>query len=84
MAKYVIVDCYGKMECFIFPKTQEHRKIANRHGEPVSAGFCDFDINEEEDVIISCHGRSESLNLASRPEEDSKILTKHIINSHLF
>lgn len=46
----------------------------------VSAGFCTISDNLDPDALscykISAHGRSTSLNLQSRKEEDSKILSR--------
>lgn len=65
----------------IFPKELVHKdmadmvNIASRHGidnwqstRTIAAGFVNFDA----DVI--CHGRSESLDISSRPDVDSKLI----------
>lgn len=80
--KYVVVksDEQGE-QLFTFPKTIDHDKFAEvlnyiRHGdrdwiriyrEPISAGFVSDG---------KCHGRSETLNLDSREEEDTALLAR--------
>lgn len=74
--KYVVVSSEKQGEqLFVFPKNVTHQSFAEilskiRHGEgrnwerifrePISAGFTDG---------VKCYGRSESLDLASRPED---------------
>lgn len=81
MMKYIVTkNEEGKEEIFVFPKAVNHDAMAEMlariknqtHGNwrrvtrtPVSAGFVRAD--------GSCYGHSESLNLASRPE-DAKLL----------
>lgn len=80
--KYIVMSLDGKEEIFIFPRMVDHDRMAEaceairfgdsrnwarkyRNGECVSAGFVDG---------MRCHGRSESLNLDSRPEIDTILL----------
>lgn len=74
--KYVVVASEEQGEqLFVFPKNVNHQSFAEilsyiRHGEgrnwkrifrePISAGFTDG---------VKCYGRSESLDLAYRPED---------------
>lgn len=74
--KYVVVKCDAKGESlFIFPATYTHKFFAENisnmqvekgnaweryYQEPVSAGFTDGK---------KCYGRSESLDLKSRPQD---------------
>ena len=79
--KYVVVtsDEFGE-QLFTFPKSVDHDAFADVlnyikhnpgrnwkrvHKEPVSAGFTDG---------ITCFGRSETLELDSRPVEDTALL----------
>ncbi len=78
--KYVVVTCEGTGEqLFMFPKSVDHDvfaeilsyiKIGGRnwkrpYRDPVSAGFTDGK---------TCYGRSETLNLNSRPALDARLL----------
>lgn len=80
--KYIVMALADKEEIFVFPRTVDHDRMAEacemirfgdgrnwnrkyRDGECVAAGFIDGG---------KCHGRSESLNLASRPEIDTMLL----------
>lgn len=84
-AKYVIFDIDGLEQPIVFPELITHRDLAMRiRGEPVSAGFVVLTTTTVEGTIepkaeagYYCYGRSESLNLDSRPE-DSDILNKLI------
>lgn len=83
--KYIVVMLEGKDQIFIFPKEVDHdrmyeameairfgtkhdwnRKIRSE-GQAVSAGFI---------TAGHCHGRSETLNLDSRPEKDTMLLKR--------
>lgn len=83
--KYIVAVIDEKEEIFTFPKNVDHnrmaealeairfdtgfrdweRKIRARDGDIVAAGFID--------AAGRCHGRSETLNLDSRPEKDSSL-----------
>jgi hypothetical protein len=83
--KYICVEKEdGKQEIIVFPKTIDHDVMAESVGRmknstygnwkrewrtPVSAGFVTMD--------WKCYGRSETLDLDSRPEEDTEILQNH-------
>lgn len=72
--KYIIVvDAEHGMEIpYIFPDVIYHIEFARSIGEvAVSAGFCY--INDKGSFVA--YGKSESLGLESRPEEDSHLLT---------
>lgn len=60
-------------EIIVFGEIMKHSdfKILN----PISAGFISFGINKEGNPTCSCYGRSISLDLDSKPEEDT-ILAK--------
>lgn len=73
--KYVILACAAGEQPVIFPNEPDgliHKEVAWTAGVPVSAGFCEYD----PDGWI-CSGRSESLWLDSRPEQDAKILDRY-------
>ncbi len=80
--KYIVMALADKEEIFVFPRSVDHDRMAEacemirfgsdrnwnrkyRDGECVSAGFIDNGV---------CHGRSESLDLSSRPELDTMLL----------
>lgn len=81
-AKYVVMRLNDVETIFTFPKSVDHDRMkealecirfgdhrnwtrAYRDGEVVSAGFIDGG---------QCHGRSETLNLESRPKLDTALL----------
>ena len=66
--KYIITK---NKDIIVFSETIQHSDF--RKWEPISAGFITFGVNEYGDVTCSCHGRSVSLGLDSRPEEDTFI-----------
>lgn len=79
--KYIVtLDESDIEEIFIFPKSVNHDVFANSvcrmknqsHGnwqritrDPIAAGFTDGTI---------CWGRSETLNMDSRPDEDARLI----------
>lgn len=74
--KYVRHSALGFI---IWPMTHDiyHSHIgemmrANSHGHLISAGFADFSCG-----TVKCYGLSESLRLASKPE-DSRLLAKQL------
>lgn len=77
--KYVIVtDEFGFEQPVVFGETLTHAEVSwyhKRQYSVVSAGFVGF-VPAVEGVKASCYGRSESLNLDSRGEEDEKLINK--------
>jgi len=74
--KYVIVNQEYAEVPIMFPEFLTHSQVATwYHRNVVSGGFCYFDGDE-----YVCYGESISLDVKSRWEEDSKILTKYFIN----
>jgi len=73
--KYVVTE-HGDFA--IFTKLSNHSDVARGlHGRPVGAGFCNIRQKaDSEDVNVHCYGRSVSLNLASRPEDEEMINKK--------
>lgn len=73
--KYVITD---KNDFAIFTKLTNHSDIRGLYGKIVGAGFCNFAQKaDSEDVNIHCYGRSVSLGISSR-EEDEEIINNKI------
>lgn len=68
--KYIIVENeFGIEVALVFDGTLIHKEVAHRlRAIPVSAGFVYFTVNG-----ARCHGRSESLNLDGRPEDEAII-----------
>lgn len=82
MLKYVVVVRAGKEEIYLFPRYINHNDFADilsyvktypegsndwgrEFAKPIAAGFTDG---------TNCWGRSETLNLDSRPELDGDLL----------
>lgn len=84
--KYVVTENEdGQQELFMFPRTVNHddmsevlhyikvwqgREWNRQFKKPISAGFIDRN--------WKCYGRSETLNLDSRPVEDTELLAKQM------
>ena len=73
--KYVVmsaVEDYGNREnIYVFPHNVVHKTVSKRmNGTPVAAGF----VGRNEDGMLFCTGRSESLRLKSRPQIDTMLL----------
>lgn len=74
--KYVVVKTDAGEQIYVFPKQIDHDAFAEvlsyikmggrnwkrEYREPVSAGFTDG---------VTCYGRSESLEIGSRPQDSS-------------
>ena len=79
-AKYIIADGCA----IIFSAAIQHKDMARGMGRVDVAGFVDFTTGLDgwgESVIkVVAYGESISLNIKSRPEEDSAILTRQITN----
>jgi hypothetical protein len=71
--KYVITE-HG--EIIVFPEIIQHSRFRNFN--PISAGFISFGLNEIGNPTCSCYGESYSLNLESRPEEDTVIAIRQL------
>ncbi len=46
--------------------------------DPISAGFISFGINKQGNPTCGCFGESISLNMKSRPEEDTVIAKRQL------
>lgn len=86
--KYIVAKLDDKEVIFVFPRSVDHDRmwemmLGIRFGNdrdwerkfhanpPVSAGFLDQD---------GCHGRSETLDLSSRPEIDTRLFKESLVN----
>lgn len=69
--KYVVTD---KGDFAIFTKLSNHCDVRGLHGKVVGAGFCNFARKaDSEQANVHCYGRSVSLGISSR-EEDEDII----------
>jgi len=77
--KYIIVTSMGIETPIVFSDFLKHSEVAGNR-EVISAGFVQFGLVDptDEDIEATCYGMSTSLDIESRPEEDSKILTQHL------
>lgn len=77
--KYIIVsDNTGMEQIVIFSQFMNHNDVARGiHGKVISAGFIAISSDNDGPVII-CYGRSESLNIDSRPDEDVLIAKEQL------
>jgi hypothetical protein len=79
-AKYVIVEGSG----IIFSAAIQHKDMVGYNEKCEGAGFVRFVVEKDsygDDIIVAqCYGESISLGIKSRPEKDSKILTRQITN----
>lgn len=73
--KYIIVDDGMMEKPVIFDDATDHSQMASDlfgfKKDVVSAGFVSFSKDG-----LQCYGRSVSLNIKSRPEEDSKLINR--------
>ncbi len=79
-AKYIIVNGSG----IIFSAAIQHKDMVGYNEKCEGAGFVRFAVEKDsygDDIIVAqCYGESISLGIESRPEKDSKILTRQITN----
>ena len=75
--KYIIIDNGMYETPVIFDEATDHSMMASDSfgfkKNVISAGFVNFSTDG-----LYCHGRSVSLKLESRPEEDARIINKMI------
>jgi hypothetical protein len=76
-SKYIVVD-NGLADAFIlFPMMYNHSDVARAFpGTVISAGFV-LDFGDGRG--FQCYGKSISLNISSRPEEDEALLRKQLL-----
>lgn len=75
--KYVrFVDFDGLPQIIVFSSLMNHRETIKRirHQEVISAGF----VYQDREGKLQCTGRSESLGIDSKPEQDSLVLQTEI------
>ena len=79
-AKYVIVEG----SAIVFSPAIQHKDMVGYNQKCEGAGFVTFRCGKNdwgEDIVTAhCYGKSVSLRIESRPEEDSRILTRQITN----
>lgn len=77
--KYLIIKKRGLELPVIFSEIESHDEVAKKLNvfsdtELVSAGFCRFEMDENGDgtaaLSVRCWGKSVSLGIQSRPEDD--------------
>lgn len=71
-AKYIVIE---PNIIIVFPKHIGHDTMAAKfvNHKILSAGFFTATTNKDNDIETNCWGKSISLGLESRPEEDTKI-----------
>ena len=78
--KYVIIDG----SAIVFSAAILHKDMVGFNQKAEGAGFVTFDVSKDSfgDTIIvaKAYGRSESLSVESRGDEDSRIITRQITN----
>lgn len=78
--KYVVIESHGVESPIIFPEWIKHDEVLKGHEKVVSAGFCSFSVGENGDgstnPSVDCWGRSVSLKVKSRGEEDEDLIRR--------
>ena len=76
-AKYVIIrgGLFGQERAIIFDRDLSH----NQFDDAIAAGFVSFSENEDGHILVKTFGKSESLDLSSRPED--ALLVCHALNA---
>ena len=79
--KYVIVGG----SAIVFSAAIQHKDMVGYNEKCEGAGFVRFDtetdpIYGDTIIVAKCYGKSVSLGIESRPEEDSRIVTRQITN----
>jgi hypothetical protein len=68
--KYIRFETRLADSVFLFPNWENHANVAQRLGyQPVSAGFVSIWVDEDHNLQVQTHGRSESLNMESDPQD---------------
>ncbi len=60
----------------VFSELMNHSDF--KRFDPISAGFISFGINKQGNPTCGCFGESISLNMKSRPEEDTVIAKRQL------
>ena len=79
--KYVIVNGCA----IVFSAAIQHKDMVGYNEKCEGAGFVRFDtetdpIYGDTIIVAKCYGKSVSLGIESRPEEDSRIVTRQLTN----
>ena len=72
--KYVITEFNGMDFVHVLPITRGHCDVVHHKDNVVSAGFFKLYVNDDGKVDVECFGRSTSLKVLSRGEEDVPLL----------
>jgi hypothetical protein len=79
--KYVRFETRLADSVFLFPTWETHSEVALRLGyKPVSAGFVSIWVHTDNQIRVQTHGRSESLNMESDPQ-DAQLIHAMLKNS---
>lgn len=75
--KYVVGTINNHETGLMFPDFLEHKTVARqmRMSEVVGAGFVDICVDNEDNMIFKCYGKSTSLDVSCRGEKDTLRLT---------
>ena len=81
--KYVIVNGCA----IVFSAAIQHKDMVGYNEKCEGAGFVRFDTETDPTygdtiIVAKCYGKSVSLGIESRPEEDSRIVTRQITNPY--
>jgi hypothetical protein len=81
--KYVIVNGCA----IVFSAAIQHKDMVGYNEKCEGAGFVRFDTETDPTygdtiIVAKCYGKSVSLGIESRPEEDSRIVTRQITNTY--
>jgi hypothetical protein len=78
MAKLKYIN-FENLGIIIFEEHVEHAILASKMGDkPISAGFVSLPDKDECGNKASCYGESVSLNIKSRPLEDTNLLQRRL------
>ena len=77
-SKYVIIDQGSAPIPVVFSELLAHAEVVSRlGGAPLGAGFCHVTVTEDGARYV-CYGKSMSLGVHSREDEDARILNKYL------
>jgi len=75
--KYIVVNDKGFEAAIIFDITMDHSEIAKGH-HVISAGMMNV-YDKDGKITVGCYGKSVTLNLKAREDEDSALVQRHLI-----
>jgi hypothetical protein len=79
--KYIIKEVQGHEVAILFSHLIQHCDIGTRgdsRGKDIAAGFFSVAADKEGNVTVGCWGKSETMKLKSRKEED-ELLVKRVV-----